>query len=483
MSKHLTDFNDLHVSEGIEAVRGQLIEALASNDVEALAPAADDFYDQYEPAHAHLDVSEPIKKFGQWSFIELLENVSLIYGTDTVWDARERIQMRLSHLRHIIGREMYKTWDEHPFRKIIKGLVFEPSGEVPAFHANLFNGFAIAPGTQGARGCPKILNHIYRLCGHRDDEFEWLIRWIAYPLQNPGAKMDTSVVMHGSEGPGKSLLWERVVARIYGKYAITVGQAQIESQFTGWQSGKCFALCEEVVARNEKSHYKGMIKHLVTGGSLMINEKNLPAREEANHMNSVFLSNSQQPLELDVGDRRFLVLHITDVPPAGYFDALFHEIDNGGIEEFYAHLLQLDMKGFYEHSKPPLNAEKQHLIEAGMPNALLFYQDWKDGLLGMDYGPCPVATLYSAYRRWCDQRNEFKQRDRTVKAELRRYLTEDRVDIKLPDDFKERKTTRVWVPHEIAQRKGEQNFVRDVELACQAFLKSFDGSKDENDKV
>lgn len=109
---------------------------------------------------------------------------------------------------------------------------------------------------------------------------------------------------------GKSLLWELVVKEIYGEYSVTVGQAQLESRFTGWQSKRCFALCEEVVARNEKAHYKGMLKHLITGSTLMIEEKNLPVREESNHMNSVFLSNSMQPLELDLGDRRYMVLKV-----------------------------------------------------------------------------------------------------------------------------------------------------------------------------
>ncbi len=480
-----TDFNDLHVTHGIDAVREQLEHALAANEVLDVPatdmPIDDDFHDRYEPSRAHQQVGAPLV-FGRWTVGEMVRHISLIYGTDTVWDARERVLMRLSHLRHIVGRDMFKAWDEHEMRKIIKGLVFEPSNVVPPAHENLFNGFAISPGTQGARGCPRILQHIYRLCGRRDEEFEWLMRWIAYPLQNPGAKMDTSVVMHGSEGPGKSIIWEQVVGRIYGEYAITVGQAQVESQFTGWQSKKCLALCEEVVARNEKSHYKGMIKHLVTGRTLIINEKNLPAREEVNHMNSVFLSNSTQPLELDLGDRRFLVLWITDVPDSAYFKALFDEIANGGVEEFYAHLLSLDMKDFDAHTKPPLNAEKKYLIEVGLPNPVLFYQDWKDGLLGVEYGCCPVAMLYELYKRWCEQRNEFKRRDRDVKSELRRYLTEERLDIRLPDDMKDRKTVRVWVTPERICEKGSAGFVRAVEQSCQQLNKTFEGLKDEHAK-
>ncbi len=103
-------------------------------------------------------------------------------------------------------------------------------------------------------------------------------------------------------------------------------------------------------------HYKGVLKHLVTGETLQINEKNMPVREERNHLNFVFLSNSTVPLALDEGDRRYLVLYVDRVPPPDYFSALVHEIDNGGIEAFYHYLMNLDLSGFTPHTKPPLTS-------------------------------------------------------------------------------------------------------------------------------
>lgn len=179
------------------------------------------------------------------------------------------------------------------------------------------------------------------------------------------------------------------------------------------------------------------------------------------------------PLELDLGDRRYMVLFITDVPDKAYFDDLVGEINSGGVEEFYQHLLRLDLKGFHAHTQPPMNIEKQHLIESGMPNAVLFFNDWRDGHLELPFGACTKTALYDAYKRWCEQKNEFKRRDRDVSAELRRYLVEDRCDIRLPDDFKDRKTMRCWVPKELHQTKGSDDYVRSVETACQAFLVAF----------
>jgi len=88
-----TDFNDLHVQHGIDAVRAQLEQIVAANDSAADLPQTDvpiddDFYDQYEPSHAHPDARGG---FGRWTFPEMIENISLIYGTDTVWDARHNL--------------------------------------------------------------------------------------------------------------------------------------------------------------------------------------------------------------------------------------------------------------------------------------------------------------------------------------------------------------------------------------------------------
>ena len=82
-------------------------------------------------------------------------------------------------------------------RKTIKDLVFEPSGEIPENTINLFTGLPPQADVSTDK-CQKILGHIDRLCGFRKDEYDWLLRWMAYPLQNLGAKMDTAVIMYGS---------------------------------------------------------------------------------------------------------------------------------------------------------------------------------------------------------------------------------------------------------------------------------------------
>lgn len=405
---------------------------------------------------------------------ELLKDFVLIYGTDLVWDCNRRRMVKLAALREVVGRERIKLWQESQHRRVAEDVVFDPTESCAPTMLNLFDGFKMTPGPVGQAGCPKILTHLGKLCGERRDEYVWLLRWIAYPLQNPGAKMATSVVMFGAEGPGKSLVWEKVVKRIYGEYGVTIGQAQLESQFTGWQSRKLFALAEEVVSRAEMRHYKGLLKHLVTGETLQINEKMQSLREEHNHLNFVFLSNSTVPLELDDGDRRYLVLYVDRVPPQGYFDELVHEINNGGIEAFYQYMLTLPMEGFNEHTKPPLNDEKQSLIEGSMSPARYFLRLWQRGDLDLPYGAAVSGDLYRAFCRWCERSNEFKRREREFYQEVQRDMDQVRKDIKFPGAKSEFKTCRIYVPKGEGDKHRDREWLQQVALQCRAFHGALD---------
>lgn len=465
--KDHSDWNDLHCTAGLADVRRQLSGTVAAPAVTESAPVEP----QPEPSHSQpnnvLPEVDQADTFARYSLDTMLANFSLIYGTDTVWDTREHMQMRLSHLRHIVGRVAYKDWDEDPRRQIVRGLVFEPNGVVKPHYVNLYRGIPLTPGGQGRDGCLRILEHIWALSEQRKEEFDYLLNWIAYPLQNPGAKMDSSVIMYGAEGPGKSVLWEQVVARIYGEYATTIGQAQLESQFTGWQSGKLFALCEEVVSRAERSQHKGQLKHLVTGHTLMINEKSLPLREERNHINFVFLSNSTVPLELDMGDRRYLVLYCRDVPQGNYFRDLFAEINGEGVREFYRYLMDRPLGDFNEHSRPPLNQDKQNLIDASLPSPVLFLHEWRDGLLDMPFCSCTKADLFAEFGRWCERANEFKKRDRDFVAEIRRHMAEGRHDLSLHGY--DRKTVRVWITPDDAIHQHDDDYIKRLEESCLRF--------------
>ena len=167
---------------------------------------------------------KPEKTIDWGVYNHLLENFALIYGTDTVWDGGQRIIMKLANMAHAHGSDLVKMWKASPQRRTVlqQDVVFDPTGQADLDRCiNLYDGIALVP-VKGSVG--PILDLVRYLTSRAsDDEYEcenimdWLLRWLAYPLQNPGAKLRTAVVMHGDEGAGKNFLFD-LVASIFGAY-------------------------------------------------------------------------------------------------------------------------------------------------------------------------------------------------------------------------------------------------------------------------
>jgi putative DNA primase/helicase len=393
-TRKATDFNDLHLAEGLLVVRGQIEARLA-----LLA---------WSPDSAGVDTAAGGAGSGAqpgWVFDleRLIAGYSLIYSTDTVFDAERAMVVGLGPMRSACGKGLVRQWLEHPDRQTVMPdeVGFDPVGTDPRVRCNLWAGWP----TQPAKGsCLRLLELAEYLCNSEPERqrelYQWLMRWIAYPIQHPGAKMQTSVLMHGPEGTGKNTLFG-AVRRIYGRYGCQFSQVELESQFNGWASGKLFAIGNEVVSRAELYHIQGRLKSMITELEWVINEKMLPARMEQNHCNFVFFSNRIDIAKLDPGDRRYCVIWTPEALPSEIYREVSRELEYGGLAAFHQHLLELDLGDFSPHTKPPMTGAKEDLVELGMDSTERFYRDWIAG----DIADLPAAVarsedVYRAYRLW-----------------------------------------------------------------------------------
>jgi putative DNA primase/helicase len=343
---------------------------------------------------------------------EMLDNITLLRGTETVWDAIGQQVMTLGAVRADYTADMTSKWQEHSLRKTVeaKNLVFDPTQQVdPVTHVNMFLGWPLSPKKDMALVGP-ILALLDSLCSGEDNHDEcvlWILKWLAFPLQHPGAKMQTALLMFGEkQGTGKSLLFQDVIAPIYGDYGTVASQHQLDSTFTAWRSRKLFVLFEEVLSRDDKYSHNGTLKYMVTGTSMSVNQKNLPERTERNHLNAVFLSNEPQPIPIELEDRRFFVIEARNKPPESFYNAVIDSINQGGVQAFYQFLLDLPLDGFNEHTKPMMTLAKERVIEFGLNGWMSFHRAWKDGYLSAPYCSCLTQDLYSIYKRWCDRTSE-----------------------------------------------------------------------------
>ena len=343
---------------------------------------------------------------------EMLDNLTLLRGTETVWDAIGQQVMTLGAVRADYTADLTSKWQEHALRKTIeaRNLVFDPTQQAdPETHVNIFLGWPLVPSANVELVTP-ILALLESLCGAEDNVDEcvaWILRWLAFPLQNPGAKMQTALLMFGEkQGTGKSLFFQDVIAPIYGEYGTVASQHQLDSTFTAWRSRKLFVLFEEVLSRDDKYSHNGTLKYMITGKSMSINQKNLPERTERNHMNGAFLSNEPQPIPIELEDRRFMVIEARAKQDQEFYDRVSDSIKRGGIEAFYQFLLDFPLDGFNEHTKPMMTLAKERVIEFGLNGWMSFHRSWKDGYLAAPYCSCLSEDLFTIYKRWCDKTGE-----------------------------------------------------------------------------
>ena len=462
-TKRPSDFNDLHVLHGLDAVKQQLLAALdqpAGNDSPAPPEVAEplslekllkryalampdakvwdsharklikqsafkayvglDLFKQWMEPEAGTrrtvqidDVVPQIaaaQKEGAGGLASALMRYVYLNPSSSAWDRDKREMVALADLRYAIAAD-FDQWLKHPLRPQIPkaNLVFDPTQSVCTDnHINMFKGLPLEPAPDPNYDKSRHMrNMLYQLCNKDDEAYDWLCKWLAYPLQHVGAKMATAVLMHSDvHGSGKSFFFDGVMRAVYGEYCRTFGQQQLESQYNDWISQTLFGVFEEVLSRSQRYSHTGTLKQMITGGKFRVEKKYMAGWEEANHMNCVFLSNEVQPLPVEPSDRRFLVIW----PESTLLDELQkgvdHELLNGGAASFYAWLLSLDISEFGPHTKPPMTDAKRRLIDFGRPSWEVFYEEWQGDELDVPYCSCLVKDLFKVFERWCTQRRE-----------------------------------------------------------------------------
>lgn len=395
----LTDFNDLQLVEGLHAVRSQIEDAITRFDLRRNAPQN---AGNNKQGGGESDQLKPIS-----SSEELLDRYCLVYGKGgMLFDQQEHMLVTLSDMRDAcLSRETHRRWQESPNRAIVRpeNVGFDPAGDDKEVTCNLWAGW---PTTQKKGNCELALELLQYMCNVEDggiEMYEWVLKWLAYPIQNPGAKMKSTVVVHGPQGTGKNLFFEMVMT-MYGRYGRTIDQSAIEDKFNDWASGKLYLIADEVVARSDLYHVKNKLKAFITGDWIRINPKNMAAYEERNHVNLVFLSNERMPVVLEQDDRRHAVIWTPEKLSESYYKDIALEIKNGGVEALHHYLVNLPLGDFNPHQKPPMNQAKRDLIELGKDNIIRFYQDWqKRDLDGVEVMPVLSGDLYELYKAWANK--------------------------------------------------------------------------------
>ena len=394
--RKLTDFNDLHCTESLAAVSAQVAAHLrtvgwAPPQLRAVPSSA---------SGGRGAALKPLQRLD-----ELLDRFATIYGgKEGVFDSSDHSLVTETDVRNLCARaELFRAWKDHSDRRIVRldEVGFDPASTDRNITCNLWGGWPTEP---KSGDCKLLLETLAHMCsGERNSAalYEWVLRWLAYPIQHPGAKMKSTIVVHGPQGTGKNLFFESVMD-IYGRYGRILDQDALVDKHNDWASRKLFLIADEVVAQAHRFEVKNKLKTLITGNWIRINPKHIAAYDEANHVNLVFLSNETMPVVLEEDDRRHCVIWTPEKKPPEFYKALLAEIENGGVAALHDYLLHIDLADFSPGTMPPDTEAKRDLIELAQDSPVDFVD-------AVDYGDLqplrgmPGLTLdwYRVYCHWC----------------------------------------------------------------------------------
>jgi hypothetical protein len=229
----------------------------------------------------------------------------------------------------------------------------------------------------------KLLDHIFR--GDAPAR-RWFEQWCAYPIQHPGAKLYTAVLLDSQvKGIGKTLIAYSLMG-VYGKNAIEIKSKQLKGSFNTWSKDRQFVYGDEITAGEARAD-ADWLKGTVTQHTVQINEKYLPEYVTPDHINYLFSSNHIDALFVEDGDRRYFVWEILGdkLPPEFYaeydrwlgWDPVRGAALGPGPSALHHHLLTLDLKGFNPKGQAPDTPGKANMLHASRNELGLWIADLK----------------------------------------------------------------------------------------------------------
>lgn len=253
-------------------------------------------------------------------------------------------------------------WLKWPFRRTHNNLVYAPGhGRVlEGGDLNLWEGWGTEPRAGDISPWKSMMDYLFE-----DDErfYKWFLQWLSYPLQHPGAKLNSAVLLFSlTQGVGKSFIGY-IMKDIYGGNFSVVGQEDIQSNFNGWCVNKQFILGEEIMG-TDKRRDADKLKTMLTREALEVSIKYQPGYQIKDCANYLFTSNHPDAMFLETSDRRVAVYEVKKPPLP---DSFYKKVDtwrkSGGAAHLFNHLLKVDLAGFNPAARAIDTLDKLNMTE------------------------------------------------------------------------------------------------------------------------
>ncbi|MEX3926192.1 DUF5906 domain-containing protein [Paraburkholderia sp. BR10936] len=241
---------------------------------------------------------------------------------------------------------------------------------------------ASAPDTPAAlsseqRAAVDLVRRHIRLIAGNDDTARMLETWIALNVRSPGKLIGVALLVKGIQGDGKTTIFSKLMSAVMGAENVgNVSNTTLRRDFTAWASGRAIRVVEEVKAAGHSRHdVLNSVKPYITNETVAIEGKGRDSIDSLNTTNYVALTNFDDALPIDDGDRRWWIVdtpftHIAQLTEsvggnlASHFDELHAAIEaHGGA--LRKHFLECELhKSVRYNMRAPETEGRRRMIRA-----------------------------------------------------------------------------------------------------------------------
>ena len=165
-----------------------------------------------------------------------------------------------------------------------------------------------------------------------------VLNWMAFMYQNPGRRVNWSLVLQGTQGSGKSYIGN-VMTLLLGSNVQSLDTGTISGRFTSWATGAILNIVEEIrISGTNRWGIMDKIKPYITNDQVICERKGRDVVTLPNFTSYLLLTNHKDAIPIDGEDRRYGIIysrlqtseqlhdHFGGVKGvAVYFDTLFNK--------------------------------------------------------------------------------------------------------------------------------------------------------------
>lgn len=260
-------------------------------------------------------------------------------------------------------------WLQSTRRTTVESVIFDPSSPSGIItrdegrYLNLWEGFGVVP----KKGTWKhTKRHVYKiLCNSEYVKFKYVIRWLAWMVQNPDKMAETALIFKGEMGAGKGFLFTQF-KKIFGPHGMAISNpSRLTGRFNSHFRKLCFLFCDEVYYPGNKE-IEGAIKAMITEEYIDSESKHKDPIAIKNRLHIAMATNNEWVIPAGPNERRYFVETVssmyaknraTEAKRKVYFTRLWGEMDNGGREAMLFDLLNYNLKEWHPRNDIPETKE------------------------------------------------------------------------------------------------------------------------------